>query len=485
MNDLLTSLTALGLVLSPALLKLVEHGDAPDAEVAERMCVAGSEKASVHRAFRGKNDIAARLSPGTDVHVVAERDNWRKVVYAQAGTAELGWIVRERLEDCESGAPTGELVAAGAANDGIAARSVPSVRDLPDGPPEPGSYRVHHIDVGTGLAVLVQGSDFNLLFDGGSSDDKAGGKNSRLVAYLAGAIGRSDVEGCIPEGDAEPEAEPSDESPTIKHVFLSHPHDDHGSLLDDVLACYRVENVWDVGVVNDAAFYRDFLQAVADEPKVHYHTAVEPAVSGSVEIMGESVDLSSANWTRFAAGEGSIELGVGASLRVIHADDEEHGTKFNLNSIVVRVDLGERSLLLTGDEEAGQRADWDDGVPEANSPEGKLLADHRDDLDVDILQVPHHGSLTSSRTEFLAVVKPTWALIGDGPKTFQGVDLPDPPVIDALVASLGGSHPLPAEERILNTNLHDSVGCPVEDRVGRNDTKPGGCDNWLLEISAN
>ncbi len=35
-------------------------------------------------------------------------------------------------------------------------------------------YRIHFIDVGSGLAVLVQGTDFNLLFDGGSADDSRG-----------------------------------------------------------------------------------------------------------------------------------------------------------------------------------------------------------------------------------------------------------------------------------------------------------------------
>ena len=32
-----------------------------------------------------------------------------------------------------------------------------------------GSYTVHAVDVGTGLAIFVQGSDFTLVFDGGNT----------------------------------------------------------------------------------------------------------------------------------------------------------------------------------------------------------------------------------------------------------------------------------------------------------------------------
>lgn len=34
------------------------------------------------------------------------------------------------------------------------------------------------------------------------------------------------------------------------------------------------------------------------------------------------------------------------------------------------------------------------------------------------------------------------------------------------------------------TDTHDAQGCPEKDRVGVEDTAPGGCDNYILEIAA-
>ena len=45
-------------------------------------------------------------------------------------------------------------------------------------------YFLHLIDVGTGLAVFVEGPGFTLLYDGGSNDDTARGTRNRLTAYL-------------------------------------------------------------------------------------------------------------------------------------------------------------------------------------------------------------------------------------------------------------------------------------------------------------
>src|SRR5437899_2885786 len=50
-------------------------------------------------------------------------------------------------------------------------RPVSEVAKVPHTPRAVGTYRMHLIDLGTGLSVLVQGHAFNLLFDGGSNDD--------------------------------------------------------------------------------------------------------------------------------------------------------------------------------------------------------------------------------------------------------------------------------------------------------------------------
>ena len=139
-------------------------------------------------------------------------------------------------------------------------------------PLEPGQFRIHMIDVGTGLAILIQGADFNFLYDGGSGDDYRGGKNSRLVAYLAAALGPSGGADCKPAGDAWDSWDAA-ASVKLDHVVQSHPHLDHGSLLDDVFACFDVATFWDSGVINQAAFMENLWSAVAKEPGVTIRTA--------------------------------------------------------------------------------------------------------------------------------------------------------------------------------------------------------------------
>jgi len=356
---------------------------------------------------------------------------------------------------------------------GIRVIRAATVATIPSGKPAPGTYRVHLIDVGTGLAILVQGADFTLLFDGGSTDDSAGisasGNKSRLLAYLAAAVGPASDPACRPEGDSW-NATPQMVSPEIDHVFLSHPHQDHSNMLDEVIRCYRVKHVWDSGAKNDTASYASFLTAVAAEPGVTFHTAAAVPPSRQVSVWGQTIAFpSSAAWTTFATGDRGT-LGAGATFTVLFADGRYYANQFNDNSTVLRVDLGSTSLLLAADAEAGPR---DSLLAPVGEIEGALLNERRALLDVDILQVAHHGSMTSSRKPFLDAVSPRYALVSAGPTLNNGgVSFPDAEVMDGL-AQTGAT--------VLRTDEHDAR-CPELDRVGVDDTRPGGCDNFVLEV---
>ena len=83
-------------------------------------------------------------------------------------------------------------------------------------------------------------------------------------------------------------------------------------------------------------------------------------------------------------------------------------------------------------------------------------------------------SRTSSRKPFLDAVTPRYALVSAGPTLNNGgVSFPESEVINALEWS---------GAKVLRTDLNDRF-CPETDRVGVDDTKPGGCDNYVLEIS--
>lgn len=313
---------------------------------------------------------------------------------------------------------------------------VDSLDDLPDRPPPAGSWRIHMIDVGTGLAILVQGADFTLLYDAGTNDARE--KPARVMTYLAAAL--------APARD-------------IEHVVLSHPHLDHASALDTVLFDYDVGHVWDSGRVNQAVFYRYFLEGVARETGATYHTAGEVPPDRTIHVKGFDVTIpETVTWATFSEGD-VVSLGRDARFTLLHAEAKEHRDP-NENSVVIVVELGATRLLLTGDAESGPRAD-------PSAPLGDVeehLVDHfADEIDVDILQVGHHGSKTSSRRAFLDAVTPSLALVSVGPKAYSGTTLPDPEVIAALEA-VGAT--------VLRTDEHDA------DCAGG----PGGCDSWIVTI---
>jgi beta-lactamase superfamily II metal-dependent hydrolase len=185
----------------------------------------------------------------------------------------------------------------------VTIRRVWSQNQLPI-PVQSGAYQIHNIDVGTGLAVLVRGSSFTMLFDGGSADDKAsiasdGRRNpNRLIAYLFGALGPSGPSSCTPEGDHFARLE----RPRLRidHLVLSHAHDDHVSLLPDVIKCYDVDNVWEPGAVATTAIYDKFVRAVAAQPGIAYHTAAAPTADRTIALKSGPLTFGpNVAWTRF------------------------------------------------------------------------------------------------------------------------------------------------------------------------------------------
>lgn len=337
-------------------------------------------------------------------------------------------------------------------------RHVAHADDVAD-PPDEGTWRVHLIDVGTGLAIFVEGADFSMLFDAGTSDP--GEKPLRVVAYLAAVLGPSGDEECSETGAA------SKERRVIDHVVLSHPHQDHASALDLVLHCFDVRNVWDSGRVNDAAFYRDFVRAVAHDRGAAYHTAAIPPKDRAITVKGDTIVMPpDVAWTSFGEGD-TVALGDRASFEILHAEAKAHEDP-NQNSIVLAVALGDARLLLTGDAESGPREDPSAALGDVE----EHLVDHfAREIDADILQVGHHGSLTSSRRAFLTAVSPSLALVSAGPKLFRSVRLPDAAVLEAL-ADVGAT--------VLRTDEHDDT-CPLAERIGA-DRGPGGCDSYVITI---
>jgi competence protein ComEC len=234
---------------------------------------------------------------------------------------------------------------------------------MPDG-------RLHtsFLDVGEGDAILIQKGSQQILVDGGPSPQA-----------IALALGKE-----MPFWDR-----------TIDLVILTHPHADHITGLVEVLHRYRVKQVLSTDLEYESPIYDEWLRLLKEE------------------------DI---GYTLAQAGQ-QIDFGSDVKLQVLNPQTPIlTGTESDIdnNSIVLRLETGEVSFLLTADI--------------MREAEFELVA-RRANLTSTVLKVAHHGSATSTTKEFLAVVNPRLAVISVGKENPFGH--PSSEVIDRLKENLG------------------------------------------------
>ena len=219
---------------------------------------------------------------------------------------------------------------------------------------EEAPLRVTVLDVGQGLAVLLEYDGRYGLYDSGP--DSAG------VADSLRARGVEELE----------------------WVVLSHNHRDHvGGFVDGSLSeksPIRIKRLF-VGPDTAGGIWRDSVLYVAHKRGIPVDTLVR----------GDVVQLGSAG--------GSL-LAETPDIRVLWPPDYET-VDGNYGSIVLQVSWGAGSALLTGDlDSLGERE----------------ILELSPTLSADLLQVGHHGSAGSSGLAFLAQVMPEYAVasVGDG-----------------------------------------------------------------------
>lgn len=372
--------------------------------------------------------IIARLRPGETATLVDEVSGWYVIQLADGtrGYVSKAWTIIKSEAD---GVP---LIA--------------------------GRHKVHVIDVGTGLAVFVEGPGFALLYDAGSQDDLHDGEENRVVSYIRAV--RPDLT-------------------RIDHLILSHPRKDHLQLMPAVFDTYQIRNIWESGRVNKTDGYCHFLKAAMAEPGARYHDAIASNATRSVTFTGSgcngTVNVHQADMMNNVL----VELGARAKMQFLYRDAHPYSDP-NGNSVVVRLDLGGKSVLLAGDAEGGER-ELPATPPSPRSIEAKLLDCCVSDLKADVLVVGHHGSLTSSRAAFLDAVNASIYAISSGPYPYRSVRLPDAEIVSELER----------RGQVLRTDREDAFrvddearACEMRERkIGPDaDEAPGGCDNILITI---
>ena len=199
---------------------------------------------------------------------------------------------------------------------------------------------VHFIDVGQALSVLVECDGQFMLYDGGNVDD-----GSLIVSYLQ-----------------------SQGVEQLEYVFCSHAHEDHVGGLAAALAYFPAYHVYSPVTDASTKCFQDFVKYTQQQG-----LQVEVPAVGTMWPLG------------------------GATVTMLGPVAQYSDT--NDTSLVLRIDYGSTSFLLTGDMEKTAETD---------------LVNSGANLRADVLQVGHHGSSTSPSYLFLNAVLPEMGIISCG-----------------------------------------------------------------------
>jgi len=209
-----------------------------------------------------------------------------------------------------------------------------------------GDVSVHFIDVGQGDSILIKTKQHNILIDGGDI-----GEEDKLIRYL----NKEDVD-------------------IIDIMIATHPHADHIAGLVEVLKVKHVNSIimpeLPEKLIPASNIYMEFLKEISSRDI----NVIKPRV-------GEEIIKSNAKFT------------------VLAPNSKKEFSDINDYSVTVRMDVGNRSFLFTGDIEKDAEAE---------------LNNSGLDLNVDVLKSPHHGSDTSSTEEFIKNISPKYVVISVG-----------------------------------------------------------------------
>lgn len=157
----------------------------------------------------------------------------------------------------------------------------------------------------------------------------------------------------------------------LDYVIATHPHEDHIGNMSTIINSFNVVN-----------FYA---------PKVYDN-------SNAFENMIYSLKKKNLKISSIKRDTDSIDLGDNIDISVFSPINDFYD---NLNnySPVFKIQYGKTSFLFTGDAEKEVEQD---------------ILNHHDDLSSDVIKIGHHGSSTSTSSNFLKAVNPSSAIISVG-----------------------------------------------------------------------
>ena len=196
----------------------------------------------------------------------------------------------------------------------------------------------------------------------------------------------------------------------LDYFVVTHPHPDHVGGADEVIKATKVLNVIDNGLAPDVPEALAGQSKAADTATGKKPVTKKPDKSATItkfyDEYKDAVAQSGAHYEKAQPGT-KYDIGGGARLTTL-APSEPYFTKeqmktggnvTNANSIVMRLDYGDFSMLLPGDAE--------------DQTEHRLLTKDLN-LKAKILKVAHHGSKYATSQDLVDRVKPEVAIISCG-----------------------------------------------------------------------
>ena len=176
---------------------------------------------------------------------------------------------------------------------------------------------------------------------------------------------------------------------SIDAIIITNPDLDHIGGFLEVLKKYKVGQVFEPGTFNESKTYENLEREIKNKN-----------IPNTLARQGMRLDI-----------------GGGAVIDILFPDRDVSWWDANEGSIVAKLTYGEISIMLTGDATSETEK-----VVLEDYAAGKLASD--------ILKVGHHGSRTSSSSEFVKAVSPSQVLISNGKDNKYGH--PHQEVLDTL-----------------------------------------------------
>ena len=162
------------------------------------------------------------------------------------------------------------------------------------------------------------------------------------------------------------------------YIIATHPHEDHIGNMDTIIKRYDIGSFYSPKVITSSTTFENMISALVDK-------------NLKINVLKKGVK--------------GIDLGKNTEIEVFSPLENISSDNLNDYSPIIKITFFNNSFLFTGDAEI--------------STEDTVLSQNNN-LNCDILKVGHHGSSTSTSTDFLISTNPSVAIISVGKNNSYG-----------------------------------------------------------------